>query len=206
MSFSVPPLNYQIQDLEPVLSANAVDYHYSKHTHEYYKNVNDLIKGTSFDRSKTLLDIISKNSVIKAHTKLHNNACQAWNHTFYWDNLSPQSKSGEMSSELKNQMIKDFGDIGAFKNKFLEAATGQFGSGWCWLVFKNGKLNILATADAENPITHDAGIPLIACDVWEHAYLYDPQYVANRKKYVQQFWSIVNWEFVNRQFDNFSKE
>lgn len=206
MSFTVPPLRYQFNDLEPVLSSNTVKYHYSNHTHEYYKTVNELIKGTPLDRSKTLLDIISKGTVIKSHTKLHNNACQAWNHTFYWDNLSPTKNSGEICPELSKQIISDFGSLSNMKDEFVEAAITQFGSGWCWLSYKNNKLVITSTADAENPITQDLGVPLLVCDIWEHAYLYDPQYVANRKQYVQSFWKIINWEFVNRQFGNFSRE
>ena len=191
MAFTLPDLPYDKKALEPVISEVTLDYHHGKHHATYVNNLNNLIAGTP-DESRTLGEIIQSSS-----GGLFNNAAQVFNHTFYWHCLAP--KAGEPSAALKAAIESSFGSMESFKEQFSKAAIGQFGSGWAWLVKgADGQLAIETTSNADTPVAHGRQ-PLLTCDVWEHAYYID--YKNARPKYVEQFWSIVNWAFASEQFD-----
>ncbi|HBB41048.1 MAG TPA: superoxide dismutase [Fe], partial [Proteobacteria bacterium] len=173
--------------LAPHLSAETLDYHHDKHHATYVANLNKLIEGTEF--ASLSLEAIIK----KASGPLFNNAAQVWNHTFYFNGLSPKG-GGAPSGAVAKAITTAFGSFAAFQEKFTAAAVGTFGSGWAWLVKKtDGSLAIVTTANAGNPLT-DGATPLLTCDVWEHAYYVD--YRNARPKYVAAFWNLVNWEAV----------
>ncbi len=190
MAFELPPLPYALDALAPYLSRETLEYHYGKHHQAYVTNLNNLIKGTEFE-GKSLEAIIRS-----ASGGIFNNAAQVWNHTFYWNCLSPKPSAPQ--GALLEAINRTFGSLDAFKEKFTASCVGNFGSGWTWLV-KNaqGELEITNTSNAACPLT--AGqVPLLTCDVWEHAYYID--YRNARPKYVEAFWSLVNWEFVARNY------
>lgn len=187
MVFELPALPYPRTALQPHISEETLDYHYAKHHQAYVTNLNNLVPGTPFENA-TLEDII-----MKASGPIFNNGAQVWNHTFYWHSLSPEG-GGEPTGKLADAINKDFGSFAQFKEAFSKAAVGQFGSGWAWLVQNtDGKLEIVATGNAGNPMT-DNKKPLLTCDVWEHAYYID--YRNLRPKYVEAFWALVNWDFA----------
>ena len=188
MAFELPELPYARDALAPHISEETLDYHYGKHHASYVDKLNAAIEGTD-DADKSLEDIIKS-----ASGGLFNNAAQVWNHTFYWNSLSPRG-GGEPEGALADAINSAFGSVDGFKEKFTESATGNFGSGWTWLVQKaDGSLDIVNTDDAETPITEDGVTPLLTCDVWEHAYYID--YRNARPKYLEEIWKLVNWDFV----------
>ncbi len=187
MAFELPALPYAKNALEPHISEETLEYHYGKHHNTYVVNLNNLIAGTDFE-NQSLEDII-KNS----DGGIFNNAAQIWNHTFYWNCLSPNG-GGEPTGALADTINAKFGSFEQFKKDFSDACVTNFGSGWTWLV-KNGsgKLEIVKTSNAGCPLT-DGLTPLLTCDVWEHAYYID--YRNARPSYVEAFWNLVNWDFV----------
>ena len=187
MEHKLPELPYAKEALVPRISAETLEYHHDKHHRAYVDNLNKLIAGTEFEKI-ALEDIIEK-----ASGGIFNNAAQVWNHTFYWNCLSPKG-GGTPSGAVASAIEKDFGSFAEFKDRFRNAAVTLFGSGWAWLV-KNpgGSLAVEATSNAGNPLTQGKE-PLLTCDVWEHAYYID--YRNARAKYVEAFWDLVNWEFV----------
>jgi len=187
----LPELPYPQNALEPHISAETLEFHYGKHHATYVTNLNKLIAGTEFE-SASLEDIMKK-----ASGGIFNNAAQVWNHTFYWNCMSPNG-GGEPQGALAKAIDSAFGTFGDFKEKFSASAAGNFGSGWTWLV-KNAKggVEIANTSNAANPMTNNL-TPLMTCDVWEHAYYID--YRNARPKYVEAFWNLVNWDFVSRNF------
>ena len=191
MQHELPPLPYEKNALEPHISAETLEYHYGKHHQTYVTNLNKLISGTEFEE-KSLEDIIKS-----ASGGIFNNAAQVWNHTFYWNCLSP-SGGGEPGGSLAGAINEAFGSLAEFKEKFSTSAATNFGSGWTWLV-KNaaGGVEIVNTSNAGTPMT-DGKTPLLTCDVWEHAYYID--YRNARPKYVEAFWNLVNWDFVAKNF------
>lgn len=191
MEHTLPPLPYAKNALEPTISAETLDYHYGKHHQAYVTNLNNLIKGTEFENSP-LEDIILKSS-----GGIFNNAAQVWNHTFYWNCLTP-NRGGQPTGELAAAIDKAFGSLEDFKKQFSQKAVTTFGSGWAWLVKnKDGSLSIESTSNADTPMTKGLKA-LLTCDVWEHAYYID--YRNARPKYVDEFWNIVNWDFVAANF------
>lgn len=187
MSFELPALPYTKDGLEPHISAETLEYHYGKHHNTYVVNLNNLVKGTEFE-GKSLEEIILKSS-----GGIFNNAAQVWNHTFYWNCLAPNA-GGEPTGAVADAIVKHFGSFAAFKEQLTDSAIKNFGSGWTWLVKKaDGKLAIVNTSNAANPMT-DGDKPLLTVDVWEHAYYID--YRNARPKYLENFWALVNWEFV----------
>lgn len=187
----LPQLPYEKNALEPHISAETLEYHYGKHHATYVTNLNKLISGSEFE-SLSLEDIIMKSS-----GGIFNNAAQVWNHTFYWNGLSPQG-GGEPKGALADAINKAFGSFGDFKEKFSASAAGNFGSGWTWLVQNaNGGVEIVNTSNAANPMTNNL-TPLLTCDVWEHAYYID--YRNARPKYLEAFWNLVNWDFAEKNF------
>lgn len=191
MEHKLPELSFAKDALVPYISVETLEYHYGKHHKAYVDNLNKLIPGTEFENS-SLEDIVKK-----ASGGIFNNAAQVWNHTFYWNCLSPKG-GGEPSGAVASAITKSFGSFAQFKEKFTNAAVTLFGSGWAWLV-KNpdGSLAIEATNNAGNPLK-DGKKTLLTCDVWEHAYYID--YRNARAKYVEVFWNIVNWDFANKIF------
>lgn len=190
MAHELPALPYGRDALEPVISAETLDYHYGKHHAAYVTNLNKLIEGTEF-ADASLEDIILKSS-----GGLFNNAAQVWNHTFYWNGLSPNG-GGEPGGDLGAAIDAAFGSFDAFREKFIASAVGNFGSGWTWLVDGDDGLEIVNTDDAGNPMT-DGKRPLWTVDVWEHAYYVD--YRNARPKYLDEIWKLANWEFVAANF------
>ncbi|HHM06031.1 MAG TPA: superoxide dismutase [Gammaproteobacteria bacterium] len=190
MEHKLPELPYAMDALEPVLSRETLEYHYGKHHATYVANLNKLIKGTEFE-DMPLEDIIKKSS-----GGIFNNAAQVWNHTFYWNGLSPAG--GQAGGALLDALNNTFGSLDAFKEKFSQTAVTTFGSGWAWLV-KNpdGTLDVVSTSNAGTPLA-EGKAPLLTCDVWEHAYYID--YRNARPNYVESFWNIVNWDFVAKNF------
>lgn len=193
MAFDLPNLPYEMNSLEPHISKETLEYHYGKHHKTYIDNLNKLVPGTEFEKS-SLEEIIKKSS-----GGMFNNAAQVWNHTFYWNCLSPNG-GGEPKGELMDKIIADFGSYAAFKEKFTNASITTFGSGWGWLV-KNtdGKLEIISTSNADTPMVHGKKA-LLTCDVWEHAYYID--YRNARPKYLDAFWNLVNWDFVAKNLNS----
>ncbi len=190
-TFSLPALPYQLDALEPQISRETMEYHYGKHLQAYVTNLNNLIKGTPFE--EMTLDQI----VLKSEGAMFNNAAQAWNHEFFFLSLSPTPKSVP-SGKLAEAIDRDFGGFDAFKEAFGKAALGQFVSGWAWLVKdKTGKLSIVATSNAANPMTQGL-IPLLTLDVWEHAYYID--YRNRRADFIAAAWGRVDWKTVEERF------
>ena len=187
MSIELPALPYARSALEPHISSETLDFHYGKHHQTYVDNLNQMIPGTEFADAD--LEAIVK----KAQGGMFNNAAQVWNHTFYWNSLSPNG-GGEPKGKLGEAIAKAFGSFATFKEEFTKAAIGTFGSGWAWLVQRtDGTLAIVSTSNAATPIT-GSDKPLLTCDVWEHAYYID--YRNARAKYVEAFWNLANWDFA----------
>ncbi|MCE5233112.1 MAG: Fe-Mn family superoxide dismutase [Mizugakiibacter sp.] len=190
MAIELPPLPYARDALAPHISAETLDFHYGKHHQGYVTNLNNMIKGTEFENA-ALEQIVRKSS-----GGMFNNAAQIWNHTFYWNSLSPKG-GGEPSGKLADAIVKAFGSVAKFKEEFGKIAVGTFGSGWAWLVQRpDGSLGLVSTSNAGTPIT-GSDRPLLTCDVWEHAYYID--YRNARAKYVEAYWNLVNWEFAAGQ-------
>ena len=191
MKHELTALPYEKNALEPFISAETIDYHYGKHHQTYVTNLNNLIAGTEFE-NLSLEDIVRKSS-----GGIFNNAAQVWNHTFYWNGMKP-SGGGKPTGALAEAIDKAFGSFDAFKEEFSKCAVTTFGSGWAWLV-KNadGSLALVSTSNAGCPLTAGQK-PLLTIDVWEHAYYI--VYRNARPKYVEDFFSVVNWDFVAANF------
>ena len=187
----LPPLPYAVDALEPHMSAETLEFHHGKHHKTYVEKLNELIKGTEFENAP-LEDIVRR-----AKGGVYNNAAQAWNHTFFWNCLSPDA-AHKPAGRLAQAIDDSFCSFDAFKEKFTSAATELFGSGWAWLVQDEaGRLSIEATSNADTPIARNTR-PLLTCDVWEHAYYID--YRNARPDFLKAYWKIANWEFVNNNF------
>ena len=189
MAFELPELPYEKNALEPHISAETLEYHYGKHHQTYVTNLNNLVPGSEFE-GKSLEEIITSSS-----GGVFNNAAQVWNHTFYWNCLSPNG-GGAPSGAVADAINSAFSSFDDFKAKFSDTSIKTFGSGWGWLV-KNadGSLELVSTSNAGCPLT-EGQTPLLTCDVWEHAYYID--YRNARPKYLEAFWNLVNWDFVDQ--------
>ena len=191
MTFRLPDLPYAKDALAPHLSAETFEFHHGKHHAAYVDKLNQLVANTEW-AEVPLEDIIRK----AKPGPLFNNAAQHWNHSFYWNCLSPKG-GGEPSGKLADELRRAFGDFDVFKSQFSETAQAVFGSGWAWLVRKaGGGLAITTTPNAENPLACGE-TTLLTCDVWEHAYYID--YRNSRPNYLKAFWQVVNWEFASAQ-------
>jgi Fe-Mn family superoxide dismutase len=187
MEHTLPALPYAMDALQPHISKETLEFHYGKHHQTYVTNLNNLIKGTEFENA-SLEDIVKKSS-----GGVFNNAAQIWNHTFYWNSLSPKG-GGKPAGALAAAIDAKWGSFDAFKEAFTKSAVGNFGSSWTWLVKKaDGSLEIVNTSNAATPVT-TADKPLMTCDLWEHAYYID--YRNRRPDYLGAFWSLVNWDFA----------
>jgi Fe-Mn family superoxide dismutase len=188
MAFELPALPYAINALEPHISQDTLEYHHGKHHNTYVVNLNNLVPGTEFE-GKSLEEIIKTST-----GGIFNNAAQIWNHTFYWHCLSPNG-GNEPTGALADAINKAFGSFAEFKDAFTKSAIGNFGSSWTWLVKKaDGSLAIVNTSNAGCPLTEAGTTPLLTVDLWEHAYYIDFRNL--RPKYMETFWTLVNWEFV----------
>ena len=187
MAFELPALPYALDALEPYLSRTTLDVHYGKHHQGYVDKLNKLAKDAGLDGA-------SLEAVIEHSTGgLFNNAAQVWNHTFYWHSMRPAGGDGPQGA-FAEQIDTDFGSLETFKKQFTDAALGQFGSGWAWLVQRpDGSLAVETTGNAETPLTTD-NTPLLTCDVWEHAYYLDRR--NDRGAYMEAWWEVVNWAFA----------
>ena len=187
MAFELPPLPYAQDALDPYISAETLEYHYGKHHQTYVTNLNKLTEGTP-DADKSLEDVIAG-----AEGPLFNNAAQVWNHSFYWNCMSPTG-GGEPGGDLGEKINSAFGSYAEFRTQFAEAATTTFGSGWAWLADDGSGLQIMKTSNADTPLKHSAKA-LLTIDVWEHAYYID--YRNARPKYIETFLtSLANWDFA----------
>ncbi|MGQ9808072.1 MAG: superoxide dismutase [Armatimonadota bacterium] len=189
MQFELPALPWRKGALAPYISEETIEYHYGKHHATYVANLNRLLEGTPL-AGHPLEEIIRE-----SQGPLFNNAAQVWNHTFYWNSMSP-SGGGAPKGAIAEAIEKSFGSFKEFRKAFSDAAVSLFGSGWCWLVKSGDGLEIVTTSNAGTPLT-EAKTPLLTLDVWEHAYYID--YRNARAKFVDGFWDVVNWEHAARQ-------
>ena len=188
MPIELPALPYKLDALAPHISKETLEYHYGKHHKTYVDKLNGMIPNTEFE-DLTLEKIIQKSS-----GGIFNNAAQVWNHTFYWNCMSPNG-GNEPTGKLADAIKKAFGSFDNFKTKFTQLAATHFGSGWTWLVKNADKqLEIYSTLNAENPMKNEQQA-LLTCDVWEHAYYIDTR--NNRLQYINNWWNLVNWQFVS---------
>ena len=191
MEHTLPKLAYALDALAPHISKETLEYHYGKHHQTYITNLNNLIKGTEFE-SMSLEDIIKKSS-----GGVFNNSAQVWNHSFYWNCLTPNA-NGEPKGKLLDAINKKWGTFAKFQEEFAKISLGTFGSGWGWLVkTPSGDLDLVSTSNAATPLT-TTNKALLTCDVWEHAYYID--YRNSRPNYLNAFWALVNWDFVESNF------
>jgi Fe-Mn family superoxide dismutase len=193
MSFELPALPYAMDALEPHLSKETLEFHYGKHHAAYVNNLNKLVPGSRFEHAS--LETIVK----EAEGGIFNNGAQVWNHSFYWNCLSPEG-GGEPEGKIKEAIDREFGSFEQFKEQFTQAAATLFGSGWAWLVCdRAGKLSIVQESNAGNPLRKGL-TPLLTCDVWEHAYYIDKR--NKRPDYIASFWKVVNWKAVEAYYLN----
>ena len=189
MSFKLPELPYATNALAPHMSQETLEFHYGKHHNAYVTNLNNLTKDTRYEKM-SLEEII-----VSSEGPIFNNAAQIWNHTFFWNSLSPKG-GGNPEGSLATMIQKEWGSFEKFKEDFTKSAVSNFGAGWTWLVLGgNGKLSIVNTSNAQTPLT-TKDVPLLTVDVWEHAYYID--YRNERPKFINAFWSLVNWDFANK--------
>jgi len=187
MTHQLPKLPYSIDALEPHIDATTISTHYGKHHQAYADNLNKLVPGTEF------ADASLEQIILKAQGPVFNNAAQVWNHTFYWEGMK-SSGGGEPKGELLAAIEKSFGNFAGFKDQLSKISVTQFGSGWGWLVKKkDGALAVVQTGNAANPLT-SGDVPLLTCDVWEHAYYL--KYQNRRADYVGSWWNVINWDAV----------
>ncbi|MDP4266665.1 MAG: superoxide dismutase [Bacteroidota bacterium] len=193
MAFELPQLPFPLKALEPYITENTLSFHYGKHHQAYITNLNRLTEGTEFE--KVSLETL----ITKATGAIYNNAAQVWNHTFYWNCMSPNG-GGEPTGKLAEIINKNFGSFSDFKEKFTTAATSLFGSGWTWLVIKdNDKLEIIQESNAGCPLKNGLK-PILTIDVWEHAYYLD--YQNRRPEYVNAFWNVIDWKTIGKRIES----
>ena len=191
MKHEMPKLNYPLDGLKPRISEDTMKFHYGKHLQAYTDNLNKLIKGTEFE-DKSLEEIVRT-----ANGAIYNNAAQVWNHTFFFETLSPTAKP--ISGTLKAKLIATYGSIDNFKNQLMAKATGLFGSGWIWLTYnERNQLNIEAMTNAGNPLQKNM-TPLMTIDVWEHAYYLD--YQNRRADFCEAVWELTDWHLVEQRME-----
>tara|TARA_Y100001933_G_C18924981_1_gene532759 strand:- start:94 stop:693 length:600 start_codon:yes stop_codon:yes gene_type:complete len=195
MSFNLPELNYSYDALEPHIDAKTMEIHHSKHHNGYTTNLNNAIEGTDM-QNQSIEEICKSENLTGA---VRNNGGGYYNHCLFWDILSPNG-GGEPKDEVGEAINSSFGSFENFKNKFAKAAATRFGSGWAWLCVKNGALDICSTANQDNPLMLDqcGGTPILALDVWEHAYYLN--YQNRRPDYINAFFNVINWQEVNKRF------
>ncbi len=198
MAFTLPPLPYSYEALEPHIDTETMKIHHDKHHQAYVDNLNKAIAGTEHE-NKTIEELVKSAGSISPAVR--NNGGGHWNHTFFWDSLK-KNEGGKPSGKLAEAIDADFGSFDAFKEKFNAAGTTRFGSGWAWLNVNGGKLEVSSTPNQDNPLMEVAevkGTPVLGCDVWEHAYYL--KYQNKRPTYLEAFWNVVNWDKVAERFE-----
>jgi Fe-Mn family superoxide dismutase len=196
MAFTLTPLPFPKESLGPTMSARTLEHHHGKHHAAYVKKLNELVAGTKFESAdlETIIRATAKSQ--GKDEKIFNNAAQVWNHDFFWESIAPNG-GGTPPEPVLKRIEASFGSLEGFRDKFVQAAVDQFGSGWAWLVSRGGKLEIMTTPDADNPLTSNIQ-PLWTCDVWEHAYYLD--YQQERAAFVKAVVeNIANWQFVGKR-------
>ena len=197
MAFTLPPLPYAYDALEPSIDAQTMHIHHDKHHQAYVDNLNKALAGTGYE-NKSLDEIVANAG--KISPAVRNNGGGHWNHSFFWEILAPNA-GGQPSGKVADAINQAFGSFDAFKEKFNAAGATRFGSGWAWLIAKDGKLEVTSTPNQDNPLMDVAevkGTPLLGVDVWEHAYYL--KYQNRRAEYLNAFWNVVNWDKVNEHF------
>jgi Fe-Mn family superoxide dismutase len=190
-SHALPELPYPPEGLEPHISRETLEFHHGKHHRAYVDKLNELVRGTEFE-GRSLEDTVRASS-----GAIFNNAGQAWNHAFFWQCLGPEAPA-QPGGALMKAIEGAFGSFAMFQDRFTKAAIDTFGSGWTWVTrATDGSVAIRSTSNADTPIKH-GGVPLLVCDVWEHAYYID--YRNERPKYVNAFWRVVNWKFIENNY------
>ncbi|MDN3507454.1 MAG: superoxide dismutase [Simkaniaceae bacterium] len=194
MTHKQPELPYDLKALDPFVSEEQMDYHYNKHHATYFKKLNGLID----DKPESDMDL--RDIVINSKGGVFNNAAQAWNHTFFWDCMTPSGGGGKPPADVLAAIEAAFGSYDEFKTKFSDAAAALFGSGWAWLAKDaSGKLEIMPLSNADTPLKHGKE-PILTLDVWEHAYYID--YRNRRPDFIEGFWDVINWDFAKKCFDS----
>lgn len=195
--YKLPELKYSYNDLEPFIDEQTMRIHHTKHHQAYLDNLNQALKPYPALLKKNVEELIGNLNKLPAEirTTVQNNGGGHANHSFFWSILGPPKKS-LLDSQFKKWLEKHYGSINAFKNKFKQTALKRFGSGWVWLVIKNQKPEILSTANQNSPLMNQAGIPILALDVWEHAYYLN--YQNRRAEYVDAWWQVINWTAVEK--------
>ncbi|MEA2907178.1 MAG: superoxide dismutase, Fe-Mn family [Alphaproteobacteria bacterium] len=196
MTFSLPELPYAYDALAPYMSRETLEYHHDKHHLAYVNTANKLLKGSPFD-GKSLEEVVRGSH--GQNPALFNNAAQHYNHLHFWQWMKPNGGGEKLPSALEKRIVADLGSVAKMKEEFVEAGVGQFGSGWCWLAVKDGKISVAKTPNGENPLIQ-GGKPILGCDVWEHSYYID--YRNRRPDYIKAFLDhLVNWDHVAKMFD-----
>jgi Fe-Mn family superoxide dismutase len=192
MAFELPPLPYAKDALQPFMSAETLEYHHGKHHNAYVTTLNKLLEGSPL-ASKSLEEVIKASFGDASKQAIFNNAGQAWNHNHFWNWMKPKG-GGAIPGRLERKLVEDFGSTDKFKEEFIQAGVTQFGSGWAWLILDGGKLKVMKSPNAENPLAHGK-TTLLGCDVWEHSYYID--YRNRRPDYLKAFLdNLVNWDYV----------
>jgi Fe-Mn family superoxide dismutase len=202
MAFTLPPLPYAHEALEPHIDKETMQIHHGKHHQAYVDNLNKAIAGGEHE-NKSLEELVKNAGTISPAVR--NNGGGHWNHTFFWESLAANA-GGQPSGKIADAIKEAFGSFDAFKEKFNAAGATRFGSGWAWLILKDGKIDVSSTPNQDNPLMDVAevkGTPLLGCDVWEHAYYL--KYQNRRPEYLAAFWNVVNWDKVNERFGNTSR-
>ena len=196
MAFTLAPLPYAYDALEPAIDKETMTFHHDKHHQTYVDNLNKFVAATPAAQGKSLEELMAIMSTLPK--SIRNNGGGHWNHALFWELLAPQGETGEPSAELAAAIDSDLGGLDKFKEDFNAAGAGQFGSGWAWLIVQDGKLKVVSTPNQDNPLMDDApekGAVILAADVWEHAYYL--KYQNRRADYLKAFWTVVNWNKVN---------
>ena len=200
MAFTLPPLPYAYDALEPAIDKETMTFHHDKHHQTYVDNLNKFVDATPEAQGKSLEEIFAIMS--KLPKSIRNNGGGVWNHSLFWELLAPVGTGGEPSAELAAKIDAELGGMDKFKTDFDAAGAGQFGSGWAWLIVQNGKLKITSTPNQDNPlmdVVDERGEVILGADVWEHAYYLD--YQNRRADYLKSFWTVVNWNKVNELYE-----
>ncbi len=196
MAFELPELTYPYDSLAPYMSAETLEFHHDKHHKAYVDNGNKLLDGSGLE-GKSLEDVVRGSH--GTNPGLFNNAGQHYNHIHFWNWMKPEGGGKTLPGKLEAAINADIGSFDEFRGKFIEAGMTQFGSGWCWLAVKGGKLEIMKTPNGENPLVHGA-TPILGCDVWEHSYYID--YRNRRPDYLAAFVDhLINWEYVEQMHE-----
>ena len=199
MAFTLPPLPYAYDALEPAIDKETMTFHHDKHHQTYVDNLNKAVDADAGLQGKSLEEIFT--SISTAPKAVRNNGGGHWNHSLFWELLAPVYQAGEPSAELAAAIESDLGGMDKFKEDFNAAGAAQFGSGWAWLIVQNGKLKITSTPNQDNPlmdVVDERGEVILGADVWEHAYYL--KYQNRRADYLKSFWSVVNWNKVNELY------